>query len=109
MSTQLVPYSFNTSVLPTPSQVQGLPGQYQVVHFTLIDPDLLDTLLDKIRLWFSECDEVLLVDHGTTAAGLGFVVMEWGGCTIDPLFLAILKHEEAVDDVTVYTRDGEAS
>lgn len=99
MSTQLVPYSFNTPVLP---------DQYQVVHFTLVDPDLLDMLLDKIRLWFSERDEVLLVDHGTTAAGPGFVVMEWEGCTVDPLFLAILKHEEAVDDVSVYTRDEEA-
>lgn len=103
----IVPYSFNMQVLP-PSQAQDLPGQYQIIHFTLDDPEHLDPLLDKIRLWFSERDEVLLVDHGTTASGLGFVVMEWEERGIDPLFLAILTHDEMIDDFSVYTRDMEA-
>ncbi len=64
-------------------------------------------LLDRIRRWFSERDEVILVDHGTTAKGLGFVVMEWDGYAIDPLFVAILTHEDFVDDFSIYTRDAE--
>ena len=100
----IVPYSFNTPVLP-PSQSEPLPGKCQVVHFTILDPESLENLLDKVRRWFSRADEVLLVDHGTTASGLGFVVMEWEEWTINPLFLAILEHEEVVDDFSVYTRD----
>ena len=104
--TQLVPYSFNSDILPQ-LQAEALPGQYQGVHFTVSNPDNLIPLLDKIERWFAERDEVILVDRGQTAQGLGFVVMEWEGYAIDALFLAILTHEEVVDDFSVYTRHEE--
>jgi hypothetical protein len=104
--THLVPYSFNTDVLPL-EQGQELPGTYQGIHFTVEDPDNLDMLMDKIEGWFEDRDEVILVDHGQTARGMGFIVMEWEGYAIDALFIAILKHDDMIDDYSVYTRDAE--
>lgn len=101
----VVPYSFNSDMLAMPTQVQPLPGKAQVIHFTVVNSESLVMLLDKIRNWFATRDEVLLVDHGTTASEFGFVVMEWQGFAIDPLFTAILEHEEIVDDYSIYTRD----
>jgi hypothetical protein len=106
MSTELIPYSFNTEMIPQ-SEGQDLPGQYQGVHFTLMDAASMQMILAKIELWFENRDEVILVDHGTTKRGLGFILMEWEECEIDDLFLAILTHEELVEDFSVYTRDME--
>ncbi len=106
--TGMIPYSFNTPVLPAPQQVQAIPGQYQGIHFSTVNPDVLDLILSHIERWFEDRDEVILVDNGTTASGLGFIVMEWEECTIDTLFISILKHDEMIDDFSVYTRDMEA-
>lgn len=105
--TGMIPYSFNTPVLPAPQQVQVLRGQYQGSHFSTVNPEVLDLILSRLERWFEDRDEVILVDHGTTASGLGFIVMEWEECTIDPLFISILKHDEMIDDFSVYTRDME--
>ena len=105
--TGLVPYSFNTPVLPAPQQVPALPGQYQGIHFSTVNPDVLDLILPRLERWFEDRDEVILVDHGVTASGLGFIVMEWEERSIDPLFISILKHDEMIDDFSVYTRDME--
>jgi len=105
--TDIVPYTFNTDMVPL-VQAQEMQGQNQCVHFTVVDQDSLEMLLDKIRRWFAERDEVILVDHGITAKELGFVVLEWEGYAVDPLFIAILQHEDIVDDYTIYTRDQEA-
>ncbi len=103
----LVPYSFNTAVLPAPKQVQETPGQYQTIYFTTVSPDVLDLILSHIERWFEDRDEVILVDHGVSGSGLGFIVMEWEECTIDPLFISILKHDEMIDDYSIYIRDME--
>ncbi|GAC1394661.1 MAG: hypothetical protein NVSMB38_28910 [Ktedonobacteraceae bacterium] len=100
---QLVPYSMNTDMVPLSPNVEPLPEKCQVIHFTLVDA----MLLDKIQRWFAERDEVMLVDHGTTGSGLGFVVMEREEYTIDPLFIAFLEHEDFIDDYSIYTRDWE--
>ncbi len=105
MAQQLVPYSFNTDVLPQTQPGDTLPGQFQGVHFT-VSTDI-DFLLGKIEQWFEDRDEVILVDSGTTAQGLGFIILEWEGYEIDRLFLAILQNEESIEDYTVYTRRGE--
>jgi len=103
----VIPYSFNTPVLPAPTQVQETPGQYQAIHFTTVSPDVLDLILSHIERWFEDRDEVILVDHGVSGSGLGFIVMEWEECTIDPLFISILKHDDMIDDYSIYTRDME--
>ena len=102
MAQQLVPYSFNTAVLPSTQPGDELPGRFQGVHFT-VSTDI-DFLLGKIEQWFEDRDEVILVDNGTTARGLGFIILEWEGYEIDRLFLAILQNEESIEDYTVYTR-----
>jgi len=102
---QLVPYSMNTDMVPFPANVEPLPGKCQVIHFTLVDIESFFSLLEKVRRWFAKRDEVCLVDHGATGSGLGFVVMEWEGYAIDPLFIAFLEHEDFIDDFSVYIRD----
>ena len=105
---EVVPYSENTDMASLPVQRESLPGRCQVIHFTLVDAQSFSTLLGKVRRWFADRDEVVLVDHGTTGSGLGFVVMEWEEYAIDPLFIAFLRDEEFVDDFSIYTRDWES-
>lgn len=105
MSTELVPYSFDTDLLPS-AQGGPLPPEIvrQGVHFTM-STEVYEMLLAKIEGWFAGRADVSLVDHGTTAkSGLGFIIMEWIGVEIDALFLAILRDEELIEDVTVYDR-----
>lgn len=104
--TDIVPYSFETEDLPA-AVGQPLPGQYQGVYFTLTDEMPAEWLLAKMEQWFSGRGEIILVDHGTTAKDLAFIILEWEECAIDPLFLAILEHEDGVDDYSVYERDME--
>lgn len=101
-------YSFRgTAVLPPPENVTLQPGQYQGVHFTM-QAEQQEWVLEKIESWFADRDEIILVDSGTTSKGnLGYICMEWDGCQIDPLFLAILRDEDFVSDFAVYTRSGE--
>src|SRR5215472_18158283 len=101
-----VPYSFETEDLPK-SVGQPSPGKYQCVHFTLTNDMEASWLLNKIHQWFAGRGEIILVDHGRSAKGLAFIVMEWEEVEIDPLFLAILEHEDSVDDYGVYERDME--
>jgi len=84
----------------------GMPlDGVQCVFFTM-SLDFYQMLLEKIAGWFDGRAEVSLTDHGTTdKQGLGFLVLEWQGYEIDPLFLAILRDEEAVEDYTIYSRE----
>lgn len=105
--TGMIPYSFNTQVLPATRQVQQLPGHYQGIHFSTVNPDVLDLILSRLDRWFEDRDEVILVDHGITGSGLGFIVMEWEERSIDPFFISILKHDEMIDDFSAYSRNME--
>jgi hypothetical protein len=80
------PYTFETYQIPI-SQTRELPGQYQGVHFTVIDPNNVEWILDVVEQWYGDYDEVTLVADGTTAQGLGFVILEWEECEIEPAFL----------------------
>jgi len=97
-------YSFQSPDLPEPTH-QPLPGIFQGVHFT-IDMEHFDWILSKIENWFQNREEIILVDSGAAAkSGLGYIILEWDGCKIDPLFLAILWDEELVQDYTYYERE----
>jgi hypothetical protein len=109
MSTQLVPYSFNSAVLPAlPTPVQTLaPGMVQGVHFT-VPVEAREGILAKVERWFADRDDVIFVDSGiSNKQQFGYIVLEWDGYEIDPLFLAILREEDLVDDFTVYNRSEE--
>jgi len=101
----LVPYSFNSPTLPRSAQAAVLPGQVQGVYITLTSTDY-QFILNKMIGWFSDYDEVELVDHGESdKVGLGYIILEWSECQVDRLFLNILRDEEIVGDYTVYTRN----
>jgi hypothetical protein len=56
--------------------------------------------------WFRDRDEIELIDHGISdKVGRGYIILEWTECEVDPLFLAILRDEDTVEDYTVYIRD----
>lgn len=102
-------YSFrDTAVLPPAEAVVRLqPGEYQGVHFTMA-AEQQEWVLEKIQRWFEDRDEIILVDSGVTSkAELGFITLEWDGCQIDPLFLAILRDEDFIEDYAVYIRSEE--
>src|SRR5579859_2663313 len=102
----IVPYTPSTTIttlprmLPQGSQGAALPGQAQRVYITLA-PDY-QFLLNKIIGWFSDREEVELIDHGTSdKAGLGYIIVEWYEYEVDQLFAAILRDEEIVADDTI--------
>ncbi|HEU5377540.1 MAG TPA: hypothetical protein VFV38_19125 [Ktedonobacteraceae bacterium] len=105
---EIIAYTFrDTAVLPPPESVPLVPGAYQGVHFTM-EAEQQEWVLEKIERWFEGRDEIILVDSGYTSKGnLGYICLEWDGCQIDPLFLAILRDEEFITDFAVYTRSGE--
>jgi hypothetical protein len=96
--------SFNTTVLPQSPQGGLLPGQAQGVYITFTED--YQFILNKIKGWFSDRDEVELVDHGISdKLQVPYIILEWYEVEVDTLFLAILRDEEIVDDYAVYTRD----
>jgi hypothetical protein len=117
--TGLVPYSFTgITDYPRSQQVLTVPGQAQGVYITLVcrqadsqgyihrTSDNFQFILDKMMGWFRDRDEVELIDHGISdKVGQGYIILEWIECEVDPLFLAILRDEDTVEDYTVYTRD----
>lgn len=80
------------------------PGQAVGVCITL-RPDVSEALIAQFEGWFAHRAEVAIVDAGTSdKAGLGFLILEWRECDIDPLFLTILQQEDAVGDYAIYSR-----
>src|SRR5712692_254513 len=99
--TGLVPYSFNRIIEYPQSQGRMLPGQAQGVYIALASTDY-QFILNKIVGWFSDRDEVELIDHGVTdKAQGGYIILEWAEREVDQLFPAILRDEESVTDYTV--------
>ena len=104
MTKSLVPYSFQSDFLPVQQRTSCLPeGESQGVHLTF-PSERMEWFLAKIRAWFADRENVILVGYGTTQKDkLGFLLLEWEGYEIDPLFLAILHEEPSVNDYSVYT------
>lgn len=84
---------------------QALPqGTHHCVHIVMEDADL-DDMLDKFSRWFHGRDEIIEIENGTSdKRRLGFILLEWEECAIDPLFLRILEEEPKVIDFTTYER-----
>ena len=60
----------------------------------------------KMAGWFVGRQEVQIIDFGTSdKQGLGFIMVKWRECEMDPLFLALLRDEELVGDDTVYSHN----
>jgi hypothetical protein len=102
----IVPYTFNSAVLPESTGADLPAGTYQAVHFTFPAAQT-GQFLANVERWFDSRDEVILVASGTTAQGLGFIVLEWEECAVDPLFLSVLELDDDIEDFSVYTRDEE--
>lgn len=100
---QVVPSSFTTEYVPN-IQVQDAPGQAQGVYIVL-HPDTVDEIEERMHAWFEDRSQVEVVDVGTSdKQGLGFIILEWMECSIDPLFLSILRTEAWAGDYTTYIR-----
>jgi hypothetical protein len=99
-------YTFETEMLPLSDTAELEEGQREGVYFTVAS-DMLEEVLDTLDRWFEGFDVIVLLAQGTTAKGLGFVLLEWDGCKIDPEFLEVLDHDESVQDYTLYLRDKE--
>ena len=80
-------------------------GMYQGIVITVLS-EHLSQILDKIDVWFEERDEIIFVESGSTnKKSNGFIILEWEGYEIDPLFLKILEHDDMVEDYAVYIRE----
>ena len=88
-------------------EVQQSTGMVQGIIITLSpEDDARLGLLSKIRKWFANRSEVTFIDHGSTdKQELFFMILEWDGYAIDPLFIAILEEEDAIVDYTIYGRE----
>jgi hypothetical protein len=104
MSIQLPSLAGGASTYPRVQHTLSTPGLVQSIYLTL-HPDALEEIAQKIEGWFADRPEVQIVDVGTSdKVGLGFLLIEWIECAIDPLFLAILRDEASVGDYTLYGR-----
>jgi hypothetical protein len=101
----LIPCSLSEMTdYPQYQRALTLPGHAQGVYI-MLHPDAVDDIAAKIEGWFEGRPEVEIVDVGVSdKRGLGFLLIEWIACEIDPLFLAILRDEETVADYTTYGR-----
>lgn len=101
---ELIPWQPMVNDAPQP-----LPqGVNHCVHIVMDEADL-DDMLDKFSRWFADRDEIIHIENGTSdKQRLGFILLEWEECAIDPLFLKILEEESRVIDYTTYERTEEA-
>src|SRR5215469_14665890 len=109
MTQHLIPFAPHTFdevyAYQHPLRERTRPGQALGVYITL-HPQALEDLVPQIEGWFRGWPHVCIIDVGTSdKQGLGFLLMEWMECEVDPLFLAILRDDEAVGDYTVYARN----
>lgn len=93
--------SFKANVVPQPSGV-ATPGTTNGISIT-VESDALEWIMAKLNEWFEDRDEIILVGHGETSKTEdGFIILEWDGYQVDPLFLKILEHEDKVIDYAEY-------
>lgn len=105
--THLLPAFRTTDLLPPAGDALATPGLVQGVVLTL-PADLVEETVAQCFRWFADRDEITLIDQGISAkAEQGYLVLEWEGCEIDPLFLALLRDDEDILDYLLYERDTE--
>lgn len=101
---QLVPYDFNSQQLPEmePNELGNPELSGMGIWFTF-EAKHLSSLLERVRAWYADRDEVVLVDFGITDKHeLGCIVMEWEGYACDQLFADILRTDPMILDYCVY-------
>ena len=87
------------------SPSSGGSEQVQGVYCTVAAESFAD-LLTAIEGWFADRIDVALVDSGTTdKLNLSYFMLEWIEREVDPLFLAILREDERIEDYTLYVRE----
>jgi len=83
----------------------GFSEQVQGVYCTVAADGFAD-LLTTVESWFADRIDVALVDSGTTdKLNLSYFMLEWIEREVDPLFLAILREDERIEDYTLYVRE----
>ena len=93
-------YTFNSDRIPTEG-VNWTPGESQQVQFTC-DPDHVSWITERLYQLFEGRDEVILVGSGLTEKlGLGFIMLQFDGCQMDPTFRRILETEQFIIDFSV--------
>ncbi|MGH2481958.1 MAG: hypothetical protein ACRDHW_20085 [Ktedonobacteraceae bacterium] len=111
MAQELVlPYSFQSPTLPSEHVGEwNRPASDSCGVVITFQPQQMDFLTSKIETWFEDRDEVLWVESGVSQkAEQGYIILEWEGREIDPLFLAILRDDENIMDYLLYDREKEA-
>ena len=89
----------------SPSSDGVLSDQVQGIYGTVAAESFAD-LLTTVASWFADRIDVTLVDSGTTdKLGLNYFMLEWIEREVDPLFLAILREDERIEDYTLYVRE----
>ena len=101
MTQQVISYSRPYVQPETQVAIAGAQGV-----FLTLEQGKLDTIVTTFQRWFAGRSDVLFVDYGTTdKQDLGFLMMEWLGYEIDPLFLSILDDADFIEDYTEYARE----
>jgi len=78
------------------------PGDLgQGIYISCAKQDV-DALVDMFTHWFTNRDDITLVDAGSSQKGQGFVILEWEG-TVERRMLTWLRNQETVDDYSLYT------
>lgn len=97
----LVPY---TGERPVNQQPLGSGAAFECV--VIIVPDEhFDHIMGKIEAWFDDRDDIILVDSGEMVkTEKSYIILEWDGVKVDPLFLKILGEEVMVADYAYYGR-----
>ncbi|SRR5579883_1552024 len=91
--------------LDDPSGRTPVLGQIATVHCTFAQEADVTALLNRIRSWYRDRDDVALIASGhETACGLPYAVLEWTECSPDEAFLSVLLHDTEVEDYTVWAR-----
>ncbi len=98
----LVPY---TGDRPTNQQRLGSTAAYECVVILVAD-EHIEHILSKIEAWFDDRDEIIFVDSGEMVkSNMSYIVLEWEGVKVDPLFLKILSDEDMIEDYAYYGRE----
>ncbi len=101
MGNELVP---STRPYVRPETQVAIAGAQGV--FLTLEKEKVDTIVATFLRWFKGRQDVIFVDYGTTdKQDLGFLIMEWLGYEIDPLFLSILDDADFIEDYTAYARE----
>jgi len=87
-------------------QVEPLPpGTTQGVHIIVEGGDL-QWLVAMLEEWFERREDVTLIGQGELEKTEdAYLMLEWGEHTIDPLFAAILDHEDRIHAYSIYTQE----